>query len=134
VVVAGQSLKTGSPGSLFAYAPDPLGRPAWPFTYLGFFAGIPGTPRGRPLGIGAPAGAQGAPALDAAGRLVGIALDAGAPDSAGAGLVGLDRLRAGFEPWLPQAAAPGPTVALGLDACYESALRGALQVLLPAHG
>src|SRR5262249_37440321 len=83
----------GGPGSVFEYAPDALGRPAWPLTYQGFFAGIPRSSPTRPLGVAVPAGSCGGVVLDAAGRLAGMAIESADSRAPGDRLVGLEQLR-----------------------------------------
>lgn len=120
----------GSPGGVFAYAVDATGRSAWPLSWQGFFAGVPGSAATRPLGLPAPAGSQGGPVLDAAGRWVGIVVEpAGQGDRR---LVGVQRLEVAFgtlvrEP--PSDATPASPLT-SFDAHYEDALRGTLQVLV----
>lgn len=113
----------GSPGWMAEYAADPAGEAAWPLLRQGFFAGWPGSPEGRPLGLATPAGPRGGPVFDRHGHLAGIALS----------VAGTDR----FVPWsaLPvglERPPPDPAVHVaGLpDVVYEHALRTALQVLV----
>lgn len=120
----------GSPGSLTEYTPDPEGAPSWPVTRQGFFAGVPGTAPSRPLGLTVPAGPRGGPVFDTAGRLAGIALTV---PGAGERLLGVERLRRAFGPLLPASADAAATPGVGVDASFEAALLGALQVLQAPH-
>jgi tetratricopeptide (TPR) repeat protein len=136
----------GSPAFMVEFAPDSLGRAAWPLLRHGFFAGVPGVPGSRPLGLEAPPGARGGPVFDAYGRLAGIALAAGATSEvpaamppaasmAAAGPRSDDRLLSVAhlgrqQPTLvPRAAGTAAATRVGPEVAYELALRGALQVL-----
>jgi hypothetical protein len=115
----------GAAGSLVEYAVDPDGRAAWPLLRQGFFAGVPHGATSRPLGLEAPPGPRGGPVFDAAARFVGVAAG-GAIDK----IIGLQRLRAALGDSLPPPAADSGAAPVGLDAVYERALPGTLQVLV----
>lgn len=146
----------GSPAFMVEYAPDPLGRAAWPLLRQGFLAGVPGSPRGRPLGVQAPEGSRGGPVFDAFGRLAGIALPparrtavaaigtaaiepasaghaAAAVAAAGDRLFGVAQLAALVPGLGLEVAAAGAATRIGPEVPYELALRGALQVLSDAR-
>jgi hypothetical protein len=120
----------GSPGYTVQFAATKDA--AWPWLAQGFLGGASRDGGLRRLGFDAPDGAQGAPVLDATGRLVGITL----------------RTADGETVWLPSARwqsienpdaasnralatdTPEPRGLLAPDEIYESGLRRALQVLV----
>jgi tetratricopeptide (TPR) repeat protein len=128
----------GSPAFMVEYAPDPHGRAAWPLLRQGFFAGVPGSTRSRPLGVEAPSGARGGPVFDAFGRLAGVALPAAGPAganpalSAGDRLLGSLHLAAAVAGLVPAATPMRSAPRIGPELAYELALRGALQLLTDA--
>jgi hypothetical protein len=129
----------GSPGSTIEYAPDTAARPAWPLTRQGFFSGLPGGAAStRPLGLSAPAGPRGGPVFDRGGHWAGVALSQA---EGGDRLVPLAAVPVTLLPALAtgNAAASGLPTSSGasasiaaLDAVYEQALLGALQVIVSA--
>lgn len=121
----------GSPGFVFEYADANASTPAWPWLRQGFFGRAAQMPLRR-LGIDVTASRQGGPVLDAAGRLVGIALrgaDGQAlflPVSAWPA-VDAQRSRPSPAP-APNAAARAPE-RMSAEQAYERGLRLALQVI-----
>jgi hypothetical protein len=101
----------GSPAYAVGYAASDDAAPAWPLLRVGFIGR-------RNLGIALPPGPRGGPVLDAAGRVVGLALGDGA---------GVDRLvpASALKAWLE----PTAGTELQVGEIYERALRATLQVI-----
>ncbi|HJW10147.1 MAG TPA: trypsin-like peptidase domain-containing protein [Albitalea sp.] len=99
--------------------------PAWPRLRSGFI-GMP-VAGGRRLGIELPAGPRGGPVFDAAGQLIGIALNADGSDR----LLPVSALRASLGETAGTASAAIPR--MPLDQIYENALRLTLQLIVTSR-
>ena len=119
----------GAPGYAFQFANTSAA--AWPWLRQGFFGGTDAGTGRRRLGFDAGGGAQGAPVLDAAGRLVGITLgETGGPATwlpaaTWRSLMSLASVASANEPAPP----PAARSLAAPDMVYEAGLRIALQVL-----
>jgi hypothetical protein len=114
----------GSPLAVVEFGADDGGEAAWPQLVQGFAGTMAGDGSQR-LGVELPRGARGGPVFDRHGQLAGIAWPtADGPDR-------LWRLEAAGEAAGGQGADPSTAAAAPVDAVYESALRLALQVLVP---
>lgn len=117
----------GSPGFALAYAETDEAQAAWPVMRLGFM-GISDGPSGwRRLGIDMPVARLGGPVLDAAGRLVGVAL--GASGAAPAAMVPISVLRQQFGERFGPVSALAPGQRMPTDEVYENGLRQTLQLI-----
>ena len=119
----------GAPGYALQFANTSA--PAWPWLRQGFFGGTDASTGRRRLGFDAGGGAQGAPVLDAAGRLVGITLGemgrpaTWLPAATWRSLMSLASVASANEPATP----PAARSLAAPDMVYEAGLRIALQVL-----
>lgn len=113
----------GSPLAVVEFGASEGGEAAWPQLVQGF-AGRPGSDGSASLGVELAPGGRGGPVFDRAGRLAGVTLSAvGGPDR-------LHVLASSGRPPVEDAAQPAAAAA-PIDAVYESALRVALQILVP---
>ena len=136
--VASRDAFPGSVGFAVEYITAKDASPAWPVLHPGFVGGVAQDPGGgasiRWLGIDLPPGPHGGPVFDAAGRIVGLALQGqrGAADR----LVPASQLNQAIR----MARGNGTVNALGLplpdtgskapmDRIYEASLKAALQVI-----
>ncbi len=114
----------GSPLAVVEFGASEAGEATWPQVVQGF-AGRRGSDGAASLGVQLAPGGRGGPVFDRAGRLVGMAVPAAG---------GPDRLHAlAVSGQAPERDAAQPAAAAApIDAVYESALRVALQVLVPS--
>lgn len=116
----------GSPVYTLEHAVASSPDPAWPLLRLGFLGA------GQGLGIDVPAGPHGGPVVDAAGRLVGVALP-GSSSTEGAARVPVSTLAETLGGLLGPVAESPPNARLPMDELYELALPLTLQVLMPSR-
>ncbi|MED5619812.1 tetratricopeptide repeat protein [Ideonella sp. BN130291] len=118
----------GSPGAVVAYTASASAEPAWPALGAGFLGrSTAATALLRRLGIAVNGRVDGAPVLDAQGRLCGVVRH---PAGEEATWVPLSALRSRWAALLPPPAVPAPAPAMALDLAYEHALFRSLQLIV----
>ena len=121
------------PGSIaFAveYATTPDAPAAWPMLKAGFMGAALGAGGGRELGVSlAPDSPRGGPVFDQAGRLLGVAVQAGGVDH----LVAVSQLQPAFKNYFVMPV-DSANQKLTADAIYEPALLVTLQVIRSKRG
>jgi hypothetical protein len=119
----------GSVAYAVEYVPSNDAAPRWPVLHTGFVGDAIDNGQSRQLNISLPPHPRGGPVLDAAGRLIGIAIRNGSAP---------DRLVLTSQLYQRLGAALGPMPAPGADRqrasadqIYEATLRSSLQVIRP---
>lgn len=114
----------GSPALVAGYATNPAPAPAWPLLRAGFLR-MPSAPaRPYPLeGEAADKRLSGGPVFDVAGRWIGVAVGS----DAGLAVVLVPSLRA--QGLLAADAVPAAGTSVAIDAVYERALTGTVQII-----